>query len=517
MSITYNFAGKVALITGSSSGIGAAIALLFAKSGANVVVTGRNAGRVSEVAKQCLDVSPDGLKALEVVADVTRDEDLQRLVDTTITTFGKIDVMVNNAGSALKADITATDFMDNYRQVFKTDLDSAPQYSPYCMSKSALDMFTKCMASELGPKGIRVNSVSPGAVKTNFSLNTGVSQTDSDQFYDTYARLYPIGRYGEGSDIANAVLYLASDDSSFITGSSLVADGGHLAANWLSAIILAICLAGALGASLETKLAVRLAGGRVVGGEDAQAGQAPWQVSIQVNGWFGWMGGEDAQAGQAPWQVSIQVNGWFGWSHNCGGSLAGKRSVVTAAHCVDTYQPAELKVWYGGLNREQLAVNNEIDEIKYHDQWNVPSQFDYDYAVLNLKQDIQQTETIKTIELTTATPTAGLPADLTGWGRTAGNSQLPIPLQYQRLAIVDYNDCNTRYGTIMEVTPRMLCTEHKTASVCGGDSGGPLVVAGQLAGIVSWTMSDCRPDTTGHPSGYADVANQRAWLTERII
>ncbi|CAG2110530.1 unnamed protein product [Medioppia subpectinata] len=492
MSITYNFAGKVALITGSSSGIGAATAILFAKSGANVVITGRNAGRVSEVAKQCLDVSPDGSKALEVVADVTSDEDLQRLVDTTITTFGKIDVMVNNAGSALKADITATDFMDNYRQVFKTDLDSAPQYSPYCMSKSALDMFTKCMASELGPKGIRVNSVSPGAVKTNFSLNTGVSQTDSDQFYDTYARLYPIGRYGEGSDIANAVLYLASDDSSFITGSSLVADGGHLAANWLSAIILIVCLTGALGASLETKPVVRLAGGRVVGGEDAQAGQAPWQVSIQVNG-------------------------WFGWSHNCGGSLAGKRSVVTAAHCVDTYQPAELKVWYGGLNREQLAVNNEIEAIKYHDQWNVPSQFDYDYAVLNLKQNIQQTETIKTIELATSTPAAGSPADLTGWGRTAGNSQLPIPLQYQRLAIVDYNDCNTRYGTIMEVTPRMLCTEHKTASVCGGDSGGPLVVAGQLAGIVSWTMSDCRPDTTGHLSGYADVANQRAWLTERII
>ncbi|CAG2114757.1 unnamed protein product [Medioppia subpectinata] len=87
----------VALITGSSSGIGAATAILFAKSGANVVVTGRNAGRVSEVAKQCLDVSPDGLKALEVVADVTSDEDLQRLVDTTITTFGKIDIVVNNA------------------------------------------------------------------------------------------------------------------------------------------------------------------------------------------------------------------------------------------------------------------------------------------------------------------------------------------------------------------------------------------------------------------------------------
>ncbi|CAG2161536.1 unnamed protein product [Oppiella nova] len=276
MSLSYDFSGKVALVTGSSSGIGAATAILFAKSGANVVVTGRNATKVSEVAKQCLNdyatkvsevakqclnVSPKGLKALEVVADVTRDEDLVRLVDTTVKEFGKIDILVNNAGSALKASISDSNFMENYRHVLKTDLDSvvflthicvkhlekskgniinmssirstqtSPQYSPYCMSKSALDMFTKCIAVELGHKGIRVNCINPGAVKTNFSINVGVSESDSEEFYEAYGKLYPVGRYGVGDDIANAVLYLASNESSFITGSVLVADGGHLAAN----------------------------------------------------------------------------------------------------------------------------------------------------------------------------------------------------------------------------------------------------------------------------------------------
>ena len=73
--------------------------------------------------------------------------------------------------------------------------------------------------------------LSPGAVKTNFSINVGVSESDSDEFYEAYGKLYPVGRYGVGDDIANAVLYLASNESSFITGSVLVADGGHLAAN----------------------------------------------------------------------------------------------------------------------------------------------------------------------------------------------------------------------------------------------------------------------------------------------
>ncbi|CAG2161534.1 unnamed protein product [Oppiella nova] len=258
MSLTHNFVGKVALVTGSSSGIGAATAILFAKSGANVVVTGRNATKVSEVAKQCLNVSPKGLKALEVVADVTRDEDLVRLVDTTVQTFSKIDILVNNVGTDESAPIWSTDYMDIFKKTCKINLDSVvflthicvkhlektkgnivnisavsstqtlPQYSAYCMSKSALDMFTKCIAVELGHKGIRVNSVNPGAVDT---ITKDLTHDYDVYNVNIYAKLYPVGRYGVPQDIANTVLYLASNESSFITGTGLVSDGGHLAAN----------------------------------------------------------------------------------------------------------------------------------------------------------------------------------------------------------------------------------------------------------------------------------------------
>ena len=124
MTIIFNFEGKVALITGSSSGIGAATAIQFSKAGANVVVTGRNAEKVSAVAKQCNEVSPKKLKALEVVADVTKKEDMKRLIDTTIKTFGKLDVLVNNAGATWPTSITEPDFYDKYLKVLNINLNS---------------------------------------------------------------------------------------------------------------------------------------------------------------------------------------------------------------------------------------------------------------------------------------------------------------------------------------------------------------------------------------------------------
>ncbi|CAG2110849.1 unnamed protein product [Medioppia subpectinata] len=261
MSTTYDFTGRVALITGSSSGIGAATALLLAKSGANVVITGRIAENVNKICKECTEVSPKGLKALPVVADVTKEEDVDRLLDTTIKTFGKLDILVNNAGMGSRAPITDADYIPKLKAVFDTNLNSviylthkSIQYlektkgniinissivgiqsskdvSAYCMSKAALDMFTKCMAVELGPKRIRVNSVNPGSVRTNIIRNVPLSAEQFKVIRENISGKYPVGRVGEGQDIANAVAYLAGDHASFVTGTILVADGGHLAAN----------------------------------------------------------------------------------------------------------------------------------------------------------------------------------------------------------------------------------------------------------------------------------------------
>ena len=137
MSLQYNFSGKVVLITGSSSGIGAATAVQFSRAGANVVVTGRRADKVSEVAKECLKVSPKQSKALEVVADVTKPEDLRRLVDTTVKHFGKLDVLVNNAGAGTKAGIDDKDFYEKYLKVMQINLNSVVYLTHLCVEHLA--------------------------------------------------------------------------------------------------------------------------------------------------------------------------------------------------------------------------------------------------------------------------------------------------------------------------------------------------------------------------------------------
>ena len=124
MSVRFTFEGKVALIAGSSAGIGAATAILFSKSGASVVVTGRNAVNVSNVAKQCREVSNSWKTVLEVVADVTKEDDLKRLIDETVETFGKIDILVNNVVFAVRAHITDADFYEKYKKMMETNIDS---------------------------------------------------------------------------------------------------------------------------------------------------------------------------------------------------------------------------------------------------------------------------------------------------------------------------------------------------------------------------------------------------------
>ena len=135
--ITFNFKGKVVLITGSSSGIGAGTAILFAKSGANVMITGRNATKLSEVADKCRQISPNNLKPLQVLADLSKEEDMKRLVETAIEGFGKLDVLVNNAGYQNIISITDPGYMPAFKDVVQTNLYSAVYLTHLCVEHLA--------------------------------------------------------------------------------------------------------------------------------------------------------------------------------------------------------------------------------------------------------------------------------------------------------------------------------------------------------------------------------------------
>ncbi|CAG2176150.1 unnamed protein product [Oppiella nova] len=246
MTTSRDFTGKVVLITGSGGGIGAVTAVEFARLGAHVVVTDRMKDRVSAVAKQCAEASPTGAKALEVVADITNDDDCRRLVSDTIKTFKKLDILVNNAGRGVVSSIWDEDILDKYELLMNTNLRSVVWLTHLCvehlektkgnivnissvaaLKPAALDMFTKCVALELGPKGIRANVVTPGPVKTEFIENIhNVTKAKSDELYAERAKKCPMGRVGEPMDVTKAVLYMTSDDASFVTGSNFVVDGG---------------------------------------------------------------------------------------------------------------------------------------------------------------------------------------------------------------------------------------------------------------------------------------------------
>ena len=132
MSVEFDFNGKVVLVTGSSSGIGADTAILFARYGARVVVTGRRVDGVWGVSEECDRVSTLGVKALPVVMDVTKEEDMKGLVDKTIETFSQIDVLVNNAGFGISGAITDLNYMNVFRSTFETNLSSVVYMTHLC-------------------------------------------------------------------------------------------------------------------------------------------------------------------------------------------------------------------------------------------------------------------------------------------------------------------------------------------------------------------------------------------------
>jgi NAD(P)-dependent dehydrogenase (short-subunit alcohol dehydrogenase family) len=248
--------GKVALITGGTSGIGEATALLFAREGARVGITGRNTERGANVAARIKASSGDGLF---VEADVSVAEDCRRAVDETLRVFGSLDVLFNNAGvfypqTALECSEQAWDEQIdvNLKGTFLMSKFALPamiaqgrgviinnssgwglvggdRAVAYCASKGGVVLMTKAMSIDHGRQGIRVNCVCPGDVETPMLPADAKMRGLRWEDYIAGCASRPLGRVGTVEEIAKAVLFLASDDSSFMTGAALVVDGGGTA------------------------------------------------------------------------------------------------------------------------------------------------------------------------------------------------------------------------------------------------------------------------------------------------
>ena len=241
--------GKTAVITGASKGIGAGIALAFGKEGANVVV---NYARGKDDAERvAANIKDSGGKAITVQADVSKQADVNRLFSESEKAFGNLDILVNNAGVyelAPLAQITE----DSYRRQFDLNvlgtllstqaavksmanggsiinlssvvsLTPPPSGAVYSATKGAVDVITRTLAQELGPQNIRVNSLAPGLVETEGTRAAGTSEGE----FKSYAvSRTPLGRVGLPQDIAKVAVFLASDDSAWITGEVLPVGGG---------------------------------------------------------------------------------------------------------------------------------------------------------------------------------------------------------------------------------------------------------------------------------------------------
>jgi NAD(P)-dependent dehydrogenase (short-subunit alcohol dehydrogenase family) len=247
---------RVALITGGTSGIGEATALLFAKENAKVTITGRNRERGAAVVQQ---IKQQGGDALFIRADVSLAADCHRAVDETVRAFGRLDILFNNAGvfypqTALECSEQEWDEQVdvNLKGTFLMSKFALPSMIAqgqgviinnssgwglvggdhavaYCASKGGVVLMTKAMAIDHGRQGIRVNCICPGDVETPMLPADAKMRGLSWEKYLADCNNRPMGRIGSPDEIAKAVFFLASDESSFMTGAALVVDGGGTA------------------------------------------------------------------------------------------------------------------------------------------------------------------------------------------------------------------------------------------------------------------------------------------------
>jgi len=247
----FDLTGKVAVVTGGNGGIGLGIAMGLAGAGANIVVAARS---VEKTAQALEDIRALGVEAHSVNVDVTQEPAIQRMVTDTIDHMGRLDILVNNSGIAVRAqpeDLTAAQWdsvMDvNLRAAFLASrevyshmvsagggkvINVGSMYSifgsdwgaPYAASKGGLVQLTKSLAVAWAKDNIQVNAVLPGWIVTD--LTRGIQDADPNR-YDNISRRIPTGRWGEPSELAGAAVFLASAASDYVTGATLTVDGGY--------------------------------------------------------------------------------------------------------------------------------------------------------------------------------------------------------------------------------------------------------------------------------------------------
>ena len=251
--MSQDLSGKVAFVTGATSGIGRACAMAFAQAGANVVCVGRKEDALMELERNLLKTSSG---VLTIRADLSHEDEAERAVQQAVDVFGGIDVLVNAAGHISSGTIENTsleawdEMMNvNVRASFVLMQKAAPSLIErrgnivnissvtglrafsgvlaYCVSKAALDQLTRCAALELAGKGVRVNAVNPGVVVTQIHKRGGMSEEAYAAFLEHSKSTHPLGRTGTPEEIASLVLYLASDAASWITGATYSIDGGR--------------------------------------------------------------------------------------------------------------------------------------------------------------------------------------------------------------------------------------------------------------------------------------------------
>jgi len=249
-----NFTDKVILITGASSGIGAGTAEYFAKRGAQLVLVGRNTANLTKVGERC---EFNGKRPLLITADVTKEQDVARIIADTISAYNRLDVLVNNAGIIGVGSIENTSLEQydtimttNVRSIYHLTMLAVPHLVKtrgnivnvssvnglrafsgvlaYCVSKAALDQFTRCTALELAGKQVRVNSVNPGVIVTDIHKRGGMDEQAYEAFLERCKTTHALGRPGQVDEVATAIAFLACNESAaFITGASLPVDGGR--------------------------------------------------------------------------------------------------------------------------------------------------------------------------------------------------------------------------------------------------------------------------------------------------